>query len=260
MAALQNKAGLEKLASTVGGGPEFVLAAMAAAASNKTEIELTDVVFKVRHPERATKRLVPADPGDAGLIKEWVEIRHGIVRPAMQKMGKSGSGGVGSALGKALGKSKSRPKGVGGLIGKILGDAEVVKPSHVGPAEAAINYTIERLEGMRGSKGAIEALKILRRHIRFQEWAAEQAAQVALDRMTVVGFMAGGVLDPAMLAKFVWILRHPGKPVPGDDVGGLAGITGQIEMDTIRTEVVAPAMVAYFALFTKQKLQEWGVI
>ena len=56
-------------------------AALAFSAGLRSEVELTDIVFKIRHPDRATKKLVPGDPADKALIKEWVGIRRSVVRP-----------------------------------------------------------------------------------------------------------------------------------------------------------------------------------
>ncbi len=91
MAAAKSGAQAEQLGKVLTAmGPEHKLVAVAAAATAQTEIELTDVVFKIRHPERATRRLRPRDPADAGLIKEWIAIRRQIVRPVLAKIGRAG--------------------------------------------------------------------------------------------------------------------------------------------------------------------------
>ena len=60
-------------------GAERVMILSQIAAGNTSDVELTDAVFKMRHPERATSALDPANPADRSLIKEWVHIRRGLV-------------------------------------------------------------------------------------------------------------------------------------------------------------------------------------
>lgn len=67
----------------------MVLASLAGGQSS--DVELTDIVFLARHPERRQAPLEPGKPEDAALIREWVNVRTSLVRSVMS-----------SALGKAV--------------------------------------------------------------------------------------------------------------------------------------------------------------
>lgn len=71
----------------------MVLASLAG--GQTSDVELTDIVFLARHPERRAAPLEPGKADDAPLIKEWVNLRTGLVRSV-----------ISSALGKAVLVSK----------------------------------------------------------------------------------------------------------------------------------------------------------
>jgi hypothetical protein len=61
------------------------------------DVELTDVLFKARHPELGGRALDPSDPADRSLIREWRAIRSGIVADALRRSEPAAAGGMSSA-------------------------------------------------------------------------------------------------------------------------------------------------------------------
>jgi hypothetical protein len=74
--------------------------ALAFIAGGMNDIDITDEIFFMRHPERNGQKLDPAKPADSPFISEWVKIRTSVVRPTL-----------GSQLGKLL--RAGLPKGGG---------------------------------------------------------------------------------------------------------------------------------------------------
>jgi hypothetical protein len=64
-------------------GPERIRVLGELAGGQTSEVELTDTVFFLRHPERQGNALDPHDPADKELIKEWVDIRQHLVRSVL---------------------------------------------------------------------------------------------------------------------------------------------------------------------------------
>jgi hypothetical protein len=76
-------------------------------ASGKTDdIDMTDEIFFMRHPERSGQKLDPAKPADSAYITEWVKIRTAVVRPTLgSQLGKLLRAGVPKGSGESTAKA-----------------------------------------------------------------------------------------------------------------------------------------------------------
>lgn len=226
MAAIQNsKVMTERIRKALGAGPtsEALAAALAAQAGVRSEIELTDVVFKIRHPDRATRKLVPGDPADADLIKEWVEIRRTTIRPMLTKMGVVASGGkVGQA------------KKTGGLLNGIFGSA-------AGKAQRVADLKEQILEG----------LKVLDAVVGVTETLEKMGAQLTSERLIVMSLLSQGITDDKILSRVVYATRYPGKPPPKSR-------SRSAELRAIRATVVRPAIAQYHMSVVSKLLKGLG--
>ncbi len=68
-------------------GLESTAVKLAVVYGNRNEVQLTDLVFNTRHPERSGRALSRSESGYASLASEWVKIRATIVRPALRSVG-----------------------------------------------------------------------------------------------------------------------------------------------------------------------------
>lgn len=64
-------------------GHEKLLVLAHLAKGNRDEIDLTDEVFFERHPDRRDAPLKPNSSSDRHLVREWIKVRRGIVRPTL---------------------------------------------------------------------------------------------------------------------------------------------------------------------------------
>jgi cell wall-associated NlpC family hydrolase/LAS superfamily LD-carboxypeptidase LdcB len=74
--------------------------ALAIQSGNRDESKLTDMVFAGRHPEREGR---PIAGHEHDLVKEWLEIREQIVRPALQVTPQPAGGGLPATAGAPTG-------------------------------------------------------------------------------------------------------------------------------------------------------------
>lgn len=72
------------VSSLLRAGKETAALQSAIAAGIRNENELTDLLFFNRHPELGGRALVKGQPNFSGLSNEWITIRNGLVRPALQ--------------------------------------------------------------------------------------------------------------------------------------------------------------------------------
>lgn len=226
MAAIQGSQTMtERIRKTLGASPtsDVLAAALAAQAGLRTEIELTDVAFKVRHPDRATRKLVPGDPADADLISEWVEIRRTTIRPMLAKMGIVPIGGKGG-----------QAKKTGGLLTGMFGSA-------AGKAQRTPNMKEQIIEG----------LKVLDSVLGVTETLEKMGAQLNSERLIVMSLLAQGVTDEITLMRVVYATRHPGTP-PRKSKSRSA------ELRAILATVVRPAIAQYHLRVVSKLLKGLG--
>jgi hypothetical protein len=86
-------------------GQEKAIVLAFIAGGRTSDIDMTDDIFFIRHPERNGQKLDPSKASDGPFITEWVKIRTAVVRPTL-----------GSQLGKLL--RSGAPKGVGQTTAK----------------------------------------------------------------------------------------------------------------------------------------------
>ena len=51
----------------------------------RSETQLTNLIFFIRHPERNGRAIVAGEPNYSALVREWIAIRDRVVRPALRR-------------------------------------------------------------------------------------------------------------------------------------------------------------------------------
>lgn len=215
--AVGSKKTAETIGKAIGGGEtaDVVAAVLAAQAGRHSEVELTDVVFKIRHPERATRKLVPGDPADAALIKEWVAIRGTIIRPILGKLGIAGVGGKGPKTGAKGGPGT-------GILATVFGKAKA-KAKTVPEYQEQIVNGLKALDAALGVSATVERI----------------GRQLDVERLIVMSMIITGSTDLKSLAELIFAIRHPGVD-PRDP-------SSAAELRAIGSTVVGPAHQLYMA-------------
>ncbi|WP_299414669.1 hypothetical protein [Acaryochloris sp. IP29b_bin.148] len=66
-------------------GQDYLAVRLAIQAGNREENKLTNMIFFAHHPERRGQAIRTTEPNAQQLIREWLNIRNHLVRPALQQ-------------------------------------------------------------------------------------------------------------------------------------------------------------------------------